>query len=277
MNCGGNRTASVCSLCLRQVPGQCGGECHLLQSGLCVHVASRFYLGSGIQGSGEILGYTSHTSVAGIAQSYTISSNGLTQQKYPDILGTYSLTKARHQIFSQIFFIKISAGGAPERVGGVQPRHRQLRLLGGRGRRGHLQVPAAQHGLGLGGGACGGNTRGGRHPRRQPRPRPAREGQEPGAAAGRLELHCPGEIRPPALQRLHHRGRASGKWVHRVCKPSLALSFSLPPSDVLYSPQAASGPTGRWRRSAASSAGAATQPSPGGSSPATTVTPARTR
>ena len=57
----------------------------------------------------------------------------------------------------------------------------------------------------------------------------------------------------------------------------LPSCLSLPPCDVLYSPQTASGPTGRWRRSAASSAGAATQPSPGGSSPATTVTPARTR
>ena len=121
------------------------------------------------------------------------------------------------------------------------------------------------------------STRAGRQPRVQTRPRPAREDQEPGAAPWRLELHCPGEIRPPAIQRLLHRGRSSGRWVHRVCKPSLAPSLSLPPCDVLYSPQTASGLTGRWRLSAASSAGAATPPSPGGSSPATTVTTARTR
>ena len=116
-------------------------------------------------------------------------------------------------------------------------------------------------------------TRAGRQPRVQTRPRPAREDQEPGAAPWRLELHCPGEIRPPAIQRLLHRGRSSGKWVHRVCKPSLALLPLL--TTIMY--QTASGLTGRWRRSAASSAGAATPPSPGGSSPATTATAARTR
>ena len=47
-------------------------------------------------------------SVSGVPQSYTISSNGLTQKKYPDVLGTYTLDRADYRTQSLVYSLNMA-------------------------------------------------------------------------------------------------------------------------------------------------------------------------
>ena len=46
--------------------------------------------------------------MSGIPQSYTISSDGLTQKKYPDMLGTYTLDRADHRTQSLVYSLNMA-------------------------------------------------------------------------------------------------------------------------------------------------------------------------
>ena len=47
-------------------------------------------------------------SVSGVPQSYTISSDGLTQKKYPDVLGTYTLDRADYRTQSLVYSLNMA-------------------------------------------------------------------------------------------------------------------------------------------------------------------------
>ena len=47
-------------------------------------------------------------SVSGVPQSYTISSDGLTQKKYPDVLGTYTLDRADYRTQSLVYSLDMA-------------------------------------------------------------------------------------------------------------------------------------------------------------------------
>ena len=47
-------------------------------------------------------------SVSGVPQSYTISSDGLTQKKYPDVLGTYTLDRADYRTQSLVYSLTLA-------------------------------------------------------------------------------------------------------------------------------------------------------------------------
>ena len=47
-------------------------------------------------------------SVSGVPQSYTISSNGLTQKKYPDVLGTYTLDRADYRTQTLVYSLDMA-------------------------------------------------------------------------------------------------------------------------------------------------------------------------
>ena len=51
-------------------------------------------------------------SVSGVPQSYTISSNGLTQKKYPGVLGTYTLDRADYRTQSLVYSLNIATNSA---------------------------------------------------------------------------------------------------------------------------------------------------------------------
>ena len=46
--------------------------------------------------------------MSGIPQSYTISSDGLTQKKYPDVLGTYTLDRADYRTQSLVYSLDMA-------------------------------------------------------------------------------------------------------------------------------------------------------------------------
>ena len=78
MWCGEERQARDCAGCGGRP--QCGGECHWLEeAGLCVHVA-----------------------VHSIPPFYSLTSDGLTKERFPNVLGVYSLsqTDIRSQVIS---------------------------------------------------------------------------------------------------------------------------------------------------------------------------------
>ena len=47
-------------------------------------------------------------SVSGVPQSYTISSDGLTQKKYPGVLGTYTLDRADYRTQSLVYSLNMA-------------------------------------------------------------------------------------------------------------------------------------------------------------------------
>ena len=47
-------------------------------------------------------------SVSGVPQSYTISSDGMTQKKYPDVLGTYTLDRADYRTQSLVYSLNMA-------------------------------------------------------------------------------------------------------------------------------------------------------------------------
>ena len=50
--------------------------------------------------------------MSGVPQSYTISSDGLTQKKYPDVLGTYTLDRADYRTQSLVYSLNMATNSS---------------------------------------------------------------------------------------------------------------------------------------------------------------------